>query len=370
MRRLLAALALLGPAAPASAADAPPAWQGLWQGTIGTLPVRVCLSRDGEWSHAAYYYLARMQTISLDAEKDGSWSEHAAGDGKQTGRWTLNPTADGRLSGEWSAGAKVLPIALTRAGAMADQDDPCASRAFLAPRIRPVKLVTKPKKTGVFAWTEVTYDVGPGFGDVNLASFTYPATRPGDAAIIAALRLDPDRAEGEADYVGCFSGSIRSLGNDGEFDITLDPRFASPAFLTVGVHSNSFCGGAHPEYAYWWRVYDRADGSRVDFATWFKSTAVPPQERYAGSDELQLAPALRALALKRMKISDAECADTVKDSEYWFLGLDKAGLIMTPSLPHVAAGCADDAILPYAALAPYLTAAGKAGVARLTKGLP
>ena len=372
MKRLIAALALLSvTAAPLRADDPPPPpWQGLWQGTIGALPVRVCLSRDGEWTHAAYYYAAKMQTIRLDLDEDGSWSEHGSGGEKETGRWALAPTPDGKLKGDWTSGQKSLAIDLTRAGTMADQAEPCASRAFLAPRIRAVKRVNKPKKLGIFAWSEVTYDAGPGFKDVNLTSFSYPAVRPGDAAINAALRLDPDKVEGEVDYVGCFQGSIGSLGSDGELGFTIAPRFSTPGFLTVAVSSGSFCGGAHPNFAYWWRVYDRASGKPVDLAAWFKPTAMPPQERYPGSDELQVAAPLIKLAMRQMKGMAAECADAVRTSDYWYLGLDRAGLIMTPSLPHVVMACSDDAVVPYAALEPYLTPVGKAGVARLVAGRP
>lgn len=62
----------------ALAADPPqPAWQGVWQGTVGTLPVRACLIRD-DYSHSFYYYLGRLRPILLE-QQGGSrlWLEDA-----------------------------------------------------------------------------------------------------------------------------------------------------------------------------------------------------------------------------------------------------------------------------------------------------
>ena len=48
-------------------ADAPPAWQGVWTGTIGTLPVRVCLTRPdyggAQWLNPDATALARRSTV-------------------------------------------------------------------------------------------------------------------------------------------------------------------------------------------------------------------------------------------------------------------------------------------------------------------
>ena len=50
----LAALTLL--ATPPAAQDAPlPPWDGVWKGTIGGLPVMVCLQKGGgDWSLGSY----------------------------------------------------------------------------------------------------------------------------------------------------------------------------------------------------------------------------------------------------------------------------------------------------------------------------
>jgi hypothetical protein len=57
---LLAALALSAPV------QAAPAWHGVWQGSVGTLPVRACLQERSEtYRNGSYYYLSRLQPIAL-----------------------------------------------------------------------------------------------------------------------------------------------------------------------------------------------------------------------------------------------------------------------------------------------------------------
>ena len=216
MKRLAAGLALIA-AVPAAAQDAPPQpWEGVWQGTLGTYPVRLCLSQRSEtWSVGAYYYLSQLKTIALERQDDGAWVEKAGRSDAVTGRWTLRASGNG-LSGEWQQGAKNLPLALTRVPADI-ADGACGTREVLAPRIQPVKLREAPKTLGKFAYRELTWDAGRGFPDVSLTSLAYAPVQPGDRAINAALRLDPARREGEADYVSCYQGSLGSLGTDGDF---------------------------------------------------------------------------------------------------------------------------------------------------------
>jgi hypothetical protein len=366
IRRIAALLAgLILPAA----VQAAPAWHGVWQGMIGTLPVRACLQqRTEDFSNGSYYYLSRMAPIALSREADGTWSEEADGAAASSGQWTIASAESGRLTGIWRAGGKTLPIALTRVPVSAADEDPCGTTAYIAPRLRPVKVTSKPASKDGFVFIELTYDVGPNFPDIAITSFAYLPSRPGDRAIIAALRLDPAKPEGEADYAGCMKMSLASLGRDGDFGFSYAPDLVTADFLSVAANSGGFCGGAHPDESAWHLTFDRVSGRRIDLARWFTARGVVPGEAAAAIH--QITPALRALALKHYpfgKGEDADCREAVAGEEYWDIALGRRGAAFVPSLPHVVQACEDAAVVPFAELAPFLSAEGREGIVRLRR---
>lgn len=353
-------------AAPALADAPPPAWEGVWRGTVGTLPVMACLNNNGgEFSRGSYYYLSRMQPIALNHEKDGSWSENGTGGDKVTGNWTLTPRAGGGLAGEWRSGARVLPVTLARVDAGNMDDGPCGSEAYLAPRISPVRQVTKPVTKGGFSYSEITYNVGPHFEGVTISSFSFPATQPGDRAINAALRLDPAKPADPGNFTGCMQGALGSSGTDGDFAFSYAPGTVTRNFLSVVVDEGGDCGGAHPDEGQWQIVFDRQTGRKVDMVSWFTSAAVVPPAKGDIGVELEIGTALRRLLLRHYRFEDAECREPVASEGYWSIGIGRGGLAFRPSLPHVAEACEADAVVPFAALTPFLSPAGKQAVARL-----
>ena len=352
-------------AAPVHADTPRPAWEGVWRGTIGTLPVLACLAqRSDSWNMGSYYYLNKLTPIPLNRETDGSWTEHG-GSGEVTGKWTLGVGAGGRLSGQWKAGAKDLPVSLTRVAAAASDDGPCASDAFFAPRVRPVRQSTKPARKDGFAYTEVTYNVGPSFPDVSLSSFSYPEAQPGDRAINAFLRLNPAKPGDPAEYLPCLQSSLASTGSDSEFAFSYTPGLVTRDFVSVAVDSGGTCGGAHPDEAQWHITLDRQTGRKIDLASWFTRAGFLPRSPNEGGEIRQIMPALRRLVLSRFRFAEAECREAVAMEDYWAIGIARGGIAFQPNLPHVAAACADSAVVPFAALNPFLSPVGKQGAAKL-----
>jgi hypothetical protein len=354
--------AMLG-ALPAQGATPP--WHGVWQGTIGTLPVRACLQqRGGDYSNGSYYYLRQLKPISLQHEDNGTWTEHVGGGEAVSGTWTI-AVSGARLSGQWRGGKTSLPIELARVAIPAAEEDPCGSDAFVAPRVRPIRVTTKPASKAGLAYAEQTYLVGPSFEDVSITSFSYPATRPGDAAINAALRLDPAKPESDADYLGCMKGQLGSLGTDGDFAFSYEPALVTPEFLSVAVNTGGSCGGAHPSTSNTHLTFDRTTGKKADLQLWFNARALEPDEGLR-----PLTPALKALVMKYFPTeagADADCRGAVAGSDYWDLAIHRRGIAFTPSLPHVAQACTDTAVVPFGELAPFLSPAGQNGAARLRK---
>jgi hypothetical protein len=363
-KRLVSFAAFLAPVAAAGAA--PPAWHGVWRGTIGTLPVRVCLQqRGGEFNNGSYYYLRQMKPIALERQDDGTWTERGTGTEAVTGKWALAGAGE-RLDGRWSNGKSTLPVTLDRVPIGSSEDEPCGTDEYVAPRVKPIRIVAKPAVKDGFRFTQLAYLVGPSFTDVSIASFSYPPSRPGDAAINAALRVDPTPGEGEADYLGCVKGQLGSLGIDGDFAFSYEPALVTPEFLSVAANVGGSCGGAHPSQALSHLTFDRVSGRRVDLARWFTPSGVVPSEPYVA----QLTPTLAALAVKHFpfgKGEDADCREVVATAEFWDLALARRGIAFEPSLPHVAQACADTAVVPFAELRPYLNPEGRAGVERLRR---
>jgi hypothetical protein len=363
-----AALACALVAAPAQAQTTPrPGWDGVWQGTVGNLPVRACFSqRTEDWSVGSYYYLSRMRAIPLRRADNGSWTENGDPSGTVTGTWALRP-AGNRMTGEWRQGSRRLAVNLTQVPAALIEDGACASPEFMAPRQRPVTMRATPKTVDRLAYSEEIYNVGPHLPDVTIRNFSFVPRQPGDRAINTALRINPRQADDPADYLTCLRDSLGSTGSDGGFDFLQRPTLASRDFLVIEIAGGGSCGGAHPYTYGFHRTFDRRSGQRIDLSTWFSAAAVIPRLPDDGPDEHHLTPAFRTAVLAQARGLQSDCREVVEQSDYWDIALTRTAMEFTPGLPHVAQACADPITMPFAAFSARLSAAGRAGLARLAR---
>jgi hypothetical protein len=102
----------------------------------------------------------------------------------------------------------------------------------------------------------------------------------------------------------------------------------------------------------------------VDLTAWLGDRAFARRPGKDDGGAWMISPALRGIAIGILKIDDQECREAMGEVDFWNLGLARDGLVLTPSLPHVIAACGDDAVVPFAAIAPFLSPAGKTQVAR------
>lgn len=368
MRAALPAIALaLASAFPAHATGE----AGVWQGTIGTLPVRACLTRDddGKWGTGSYYYLSKLKPLRLEAADEGPdlVERETLGAEQESARWRVAAPGPNTLAGEWRSGARTLPIVLRRVPAALSDDGPCASDAYLAPRVRPLKVISAPAARGTLRYTKLTYAPGPNFPDVDLASFAIAEALPGDRAINAAVRLDPAKPGSPGDYLACVRQALAQTGTDGDYSAELTPSSLPGDFLSAEVSIGWSCGGAHPDNASYSLTFDRRDGREVRLANWLLPNAVTPPENGDASHSVRVTSAFRRLLLQRFPFDPqaAECREPVAEEEYWTIALTATGLGFEPQLPHVVQACADTAVVPFRQLAAYLTPAGRTGAARL-----
>lgn len=381
MRRVLAAaLAML--AVPAAAQDAPE-WVGVWEGRVGTYPVRLCIDQWGQQpARGAYYYLSRLEPIALSEEDgEGGWIERAE-DGEPQALWQFVEQTVERLRGTWRQGRRSLPFDLKPvAWTSIDEGGSCGSDAFLAPRVAGGQLLSAPAELDGWRYTAQSYRPPAHFAEeLFLESFTFPPEQPGDAAILAALAKELPGEGRSAPYLQCMGDSIAVNGRDGYYSNVAKPLLVSHDWLVTLESYDVYCGGAHPSHGYSHHTFDRQSGEEAELARWLGETAIE-HRTYEGDEEGYdlVRPALRELILTR-GVSDsepvegedesyeAECREVAREQEFWTFGLSREGMLFVPSLPHVVAACQATYTVRWGELEPFLSETGRAGLTRLRGG--
>jgi len=348
----------------AAAAAAPAGLPGVWEGTIGDLPVRACFTGRESYTFGAYYYLSRRQLIALN-EVEGSASAFYEGNGGLAAqpRWLIENAAGDRLAGRWTGGARTLPVRLRRVARQEGEDSPCGSMAFHQPRLEGVHVArTRASAEGV-VYTKLALDHGGRF-DVTVESFALDgdgaAIRQINAALARGFAGDPP------EWLGCIQDSLSDGGFEGSFAEILAPAMVSRRWLSVSHHWDGFCGGAHPDSSNTYRLFDLESGREADLYDWLNARAVRREgPRGTGEESKTLTPALRAAILAGWRAEASECEEVVRDSDYWNIGLTRQGITFSPSLPHVVQACEEDFTMSFARLQPFLSAEGAANARAL-----
>ena len=369
--------------APGSVPDKP-VWVGVWEGTVGTYPVRLCMDQWGDGpGRGAYYYLSALEPLSLTEDDDEiAWIEHGPDD--PDARWAFTQQSEERLRGSWTKASRRLPFDLKPiAWTKGEWDGTCDSAAFMGPRLLPGTIATEPEDVGGWRYTRQIYSPPRQFKDeVSAESFTFTPEQPGDSKILEWLASHLPRGTMEDDATECIAGAVASVGADGYFGEFLYPIEVGRSFLTVYENSDTYCGGAHPNAFFQYKTFDRQSGQEINLARWLNDAG---REHHPAENELDsydtLLPALRKLIVKHQPQEgfpeadthepgplDAECLEVAEEQEFWTFGFRREGMLFVPSVPHVATPCMGTFIVPWSELMPYLSAEGRAGVARLNGG--
>lgn len=345
----------------------PPVWQGVWQGSIGTLPVRACLAWDrvgpGD-AFGSYYYRSKLRTIHLEQQGTSrTWIEgYATPNGPPAPRWTFAEVGHDRLTGTWTGGGRALPFRLARV-ASDDDEAPCGTDAFNGPRWRPLTVKARSASKDGVRYRRLMFEVGPAFPSISMEGFELVG---GDAAtrrINAGLRT---RVPGpQEDWRGCVSGGLDAHGMDGDLSMTLAPMLITSRWLGAALTQDDDCGGAHPNSGILPVTFDRVTGAVVDLHGWLGDAVM---DRSEASAELPptVRPAFRRLIIAQAGDLEPECRDALTDQDFWDIGLDRRGLTFRAELPHVSQACAEDVLVRWTTLARFLTPAGRAGRASLS----
>jgi hypothetical protein len=371
------AVSALACGATSAQAAANPAWQGVWRGTIGGAAVQVCLQHTDYDAFGAYYYMRHLQIISLgkvDGKPGLTWTEAPNSDKPDNGPlWHITAIANGHMDGVWSNDGKSLPIALTAvtegqpSKTGADDNGPCGSETFSLPRFTKPVVTMRPAMRDGIAYTRVLVDIGKQFADSGFETFQLIGATPAIRRINAELYKDVPTGPEHADYFQCSMGELGQNGLDGDTASTLSPETLTPDFMVEADSESGDCGGAHPDSGVSYVTWDLRTGAKIDLYGLFTkaaltSTVNDPGTANAYTSVTYTAP-FKAMIVHAFPVSDPDCKDAIDTADDWTARLTAKGMAFTPDLPHVVAACIDDAVIPFARLAPYLTPDGKTLVA-------
>jgi len=366
VRKLAASLAFL--VLPLNSAVAAPQQsnpKGVWDGTIGQLPVRACFDERGGESVGVYFYRSRFETIPLMKDDKGAWlfSEGWPDDAKAP-RWSLTQIGWNAIGGNWAQGSRKLPIRLTRVPVAKQGEDegPCSSMEFQQPRLEGLRVVRAAAVKDGVSYTKLTLDHRGHFGDsVAVESFELAGDNPAIRAINAVLKKPFDQKD-DSSWLSCIR---EAFPWGGEHNESFEPRMISRRWLVVNHHWDGYCGGAHPDSSNSAKTFDLKTGREIDVRDWFTDRAVK-RTRYEGDPEVfkTMQPEFRSLVIADWK-GDEDCAGTIDSEEWWSFELTRSGFVFTPILAHVAQACEEDFALPFSKLLPYLTPEGRKAIAEL-----
>jgi hypothetical protein len=365
-------LKLLAIGLAAAAAFQPPAFPasgqanvaGVWDGTLGNQPIRVCFNEKDWGTVGAYYYRSHLQAIPLQQpdEKNATFVE---GDSAKAPTWTFDKTEANAITGQWSQGARKLPLKLSRVPGLRLKDDesPCGSMLFQGPRIDGVRVISKPAIKDGMHYTRLILDHRRHFGDsTNVETFAAagggPAVRKINAKLHEPLAGDPP------EWLEC-ERSAWNYGTGGADNYeSYEPRMSTRRWLGVLHHWDGYCGGAHPDASNTPMLFDRETGQQVDVFGWFNAKAVERQN-VDGTILNKIQPEFRDFVLSSWKPEDTDCGDAIRSEDYWDVELTRTGFVFTPELPHVVQACTEEFSVSFAISRPWLGEEGRKEIAVL-----
>ncbi len=330
---------------------------GVWTGTIGKLPVMVCLDTRRDYHFGAYYYLAHLKAIHLEENDDGkSWTEGSSSD-TNAPRWQLDPVDGNKIKGTWATQEKSFPINLTRLAENpkdADgQESACGSQAFFQPRVTPPKITETAAVLDGQSYVKVTVNAGEQF-NVSLETFKLKGSGAKIARINKTLLQGVPQPGQKPDYLECIQSGLANGGNDGDYDTSAVPIILTPHWLVAASGDGSFCGGAHPVNSSAKIVYDLRTGIEVDLKKWLRPGVADENGKLSGKLAMLVEEKYKADAK-----DNPDCIDSIQNAFGWGLSLEKTGISFTPSLSHAETACANASLLGFSSVLPFLNDNGK-----------
>ncbi len=340
----MACSCLVSMGAHAARPPAGPSYVGVWQGTIGTAPVRACLRE----TDSQYFYVKHGQPIALVPDMDPAtrsvrqvpshpmWRElpRNADAALPAPTWRLEQVTRDTLGGTWSdprkPGAKPLPVRLARVPTPSDGLSMECPEAYYEPLHQAAVVQSKPAMVEGRPYRQLLTATG--------TAFELPAGDPAAQALNAWSQawLREQRVS-----------AIECRLNGGEpWQAEVVPVSWNGAVLVVHDQlPDTFCGGAHSDWRSAFLSFDARSGAPLDPWTWL------PEARF------------RHLALAEAEQDDrVDCRPSAAGDGVSFDPPHPTpdGLAFIARYPHVLRACEADLVLPWPAVRADLTPAGQA----------
>ena len=341
---------------------------GLWRGTIGRHDVIVQLNPSKQACDSQYYYRKHPLTIALiekERRQGKVWKESEGTDHEAT--WTFSGLSANRrqLTGEWVSkdGSRRLPINLNLLMPTPSKDGEdghphysCYAhvKAFNASRVaRALAERTLATSDTLFQGVDGTYRyrkvsvLGEHIQSLAFADFnTHPRL---------IEMLEEWGSKGITEYYECafFTGHLG--GDTPDFFLELSPQFWSAKLLVLQESYSNYCGGAHPNGGISdYRVWDLLEDRPVEIWKWIKGAS-----NTKGIRSTRLLKLLGARYGRGKEKGDESCADALEGQNFYRMYPKAAGMVFSPSLPHVNRACEEDIEISWAEMRPFLTPAGR-----------
>jgi hypothetical protein len=336
---------------------------GLWRGQVGDQPVTACFNDE---THGSYYYQKQLRLLTLLAEKDSTgWKEAVDGD-RATGTWRTLSVKGDTLTAQWSdpAGHHPLAVKLTR---LARTD--CSDLAFDGPREKLSPPAAQPvRRIDGREWrpwvVKAPYIADFEISTAELLDAGLPDKAPGIAAINAELRRVLPATDKEKDeFFSCNRQNIATYPQDGSQSITLEPTLWTDDLVGARKVTSWSCGGAHPDFAQRFLLWNARTGKPIDIATWFKDGTVSAAD---ADDAHKTSQPLTDLIAADPRFDGDPCNEAVRETATFGLQPGHQGMIAIPTgVARAVRSCEDEVVIPYDRLTPFLTDAAAAMAARL-----
>jgi hypothetical protein len=371
----------------------------VYEGTIGKSTVTVCFGDAEDFSEDGVYYYDRHRSLiylSRDESKTKWFEKEARLSDQVQGVWNLKEPVDldvpqSRLRGEWSNpdGSKVHPIDLQLVEQRKDKDkdapEACGSDAFheklersLKPKFGEVVVfegaTTSQRGDRIkfqYQTVEIFLDPKSDVPDVRTVILN-----PGDQRYEQINRdlMSYSQYSGLKDrQFACRRETLRMGAPEGSWRLEIHPSLWTNDWLQVTMGHERFCGGPHPDGWEEVRVWNLLRGVEEDLAGWFEGGRV---ENKLKPNLLSVPTAIlksymeKAL-LRYDKEGEDDCKKALPEAPNLFsLSLKPGGMqLWFEGFSYSMKSCADELLLPYESLYPYLNVKGKENLASILNSI-
>jgi hypothetical protein len=355
--KLWAPAVLLAVAGTCSAQDA---WRGIWEGTIGPMPVRVCLDGNGG-EDSRYYYLKHGKDILLQRSEgeQGGWQEGEAHSDKPGGKWQLAQDGD-NMRGTWvSANAgKQWPIQLKRTTVpVSEGSSLCEAEYFFKPVADAANLVAGPVQTfGRHSYQTLSTRVQKR-GDIHVEPVAVVLRDFGVIGAAVNRELQLRLRKRLAQHL--------DTRMNGLAESTEDVVWLSDRWLTLR-EMEWAAGHGISGSSTWYETWDLTTGQKFDLWRWFNARSGAWHEETGNDGVEQVFTTSRALQKAIGPFDDnggdPECKDPGKSWRGPRLvpgGIEFEGGMTGP--------CLETTVVSFKALQPFLNEEGRRQVAALQR---